>query len=375
MKKKHNQIAWVIPPITLSMSALAKYKKPNPHHEWLFQYEDQIIFSSFSRRWIELSNVYMRSEGFLWLFFKLPYRLISGKYSLFIVHARDPQGVIVFIISKLLRKEIVISDTFFIWSESIRARLFWPLSKYISSHATILAVPSVRVKSFWEATGISSGKIRISNPFVSVIKTSQKSLVEADRIKQKFGYKKTVLFTGRLIKEKGLEYLIRAFEGFSNSKDVGLLIVGDGPDRDRIETLTRKLKLTNVSFVWRANEREDITPYFMLCDVFVLPSITVRCHEEWGLVVNEVMSVGKPVVVSSSVGSAYSLVRDGVNGYIVPEQNSRAIFEAIKKLIDNDDLRLKMGKEAASTIINGFTYSHAIKHSRKLLQYALGFED
>ncbi len=371
MKNKNDKrIAYVMPPITLSMSGLARPRKLNPLEEWLFQIEDPIVFSKFTARWIELSRIYTYADGFLWLFLLLPFKLIKGKYSLFTAHARDPQVIITFIISKLLRKPIIISDTFYMWSGSIRASLLWPFSRFVSFHATFFVVPSSRVMNFWKSAGIHAKKIRLSNTFMSTIKTNEKNVAKAIEIKEKLGYQKIVLSLGRLTEAKGLEYLIKAFARFSEVKNVGLLIVGGGPDRNRLEALCKELKLSNVAFIGVVNS-DDRDAYYLLSDIFVLPSIRLKCHEEWGLVVNEAMSVAKPVVVSNTAGCAYELVKNGVNGYIVPEKNVEALYEAIKRLMTNDELRIQMGKEAERTIANGFTYAHAIENSKKLLRDAL----
>jgi glycosyltransferase involved in cell wall biosynthesis len=126
-----------------------------------------------------------------------------------------------------------------------------------------------------------------------------------------------------------------------------------------------------VLFIWRPDERVEIEPYFILSDILVLPSITLKNHEEWGLVVNEAMSVAKPVVVSGSTGCAYELVKNAVNGYIVPEKNVEALFKAMEKLIINDELRLNMGNEAKKTIASRFTYLDVINCHSRLQQEAL----
>ena len=369
--KNDKRIALVIVPLTLSMSALARVRKPNPLEEWVFQYADPIVFSKYRMQWVELLRAFTRPDGILWLFLRLPFKLIKGKYSLFEADARDPQGIITFVISKLLRKPIILSDTFYMWSGSTRARMYWPFSRFISSNATFLSVPSLRVMNFWKSAGIPAKKIRLRNTFMSTIEINEKNVAKALEIKKKLGYQKIILFVGRLIERKGLEYLIKAFTRFSEFNDIALLIVGDGPERNRLEVLCKELKISNVIFIWRADERNEIAHYYLLSDIFVFPTITLKIHEEWGLVVNEAMSVAKPIVVSNSAGCAYELVKNGVNGYIVPEKNVEALYEAIKKLMTNDELRIQMGKESEKIIANGFTYAHAIENIKKLLRDAL----
>lgn len=360
-------------PITLALSAQSKYKRSNPLYErFRKSHNIEIIYPISSDQWIKPWKIFISPKGFIWLFLRLPFKLIKGKYSLFEVHCRDPQATITLITSKLLRKPTIISDSSYMWiKDDIRGSLLWPFSRFVCFQSTYLSVSSFRDRNFWVSAGISAEKIRVANKFCSVLEPNRKALANAIEIKKKLGYKKIVLFVGRLIKEKGVDYLIRAFAKFSGFKDVGLLIVGDGAERNRLQKLCEELNLSNVVFIWHPSERAEIEPYFVLCDILVLPSITLKQPEEWGLVVNEAMSVGKPVIVSSSVGCAYELVKNAVNGYIVPEKNVDALFLAMEKLIINDALRLQMGNEAKKTIANEFTYLHAIDSLSRLHQEAI----
>jgi glycosyltransferase involved in cell wall biosynthesis len=371
--KYDSKIAYIFSPITMAISAQAKYGQSNSYEDWLFNSRHLEVISFFpSDQWAKTWKIFVSPQGFLWLFLLLPFKLIKGKYSLFAAHSRDPQAIVSIIISKLLRKPIIIFDSYYMWvKDDVRASLQWPFSRFVCFQSTYLSVNSFRVMNFWVSAGIPSKKIRINYKLTSVLELNKDTSIKAIRIKEKLGYKKTVLFVGRLIEIKGVENLIRAFAGFSVSDNVGLLIVGDGPERNRLKKICIDLNLTNVNFILPPDERAELYPYFLLCDILVLPSITLKCHEEWGLVVNEAMSIGKPVIVSGSVGCAYELVKNGVNGYIVPEKNPDALFEAMEKLIFNDELRLQMGNEARKTIIDRFTYSHVIDGHVRLQHEAL----
>jgi glycosyltransferase involved in cell wall biosynthesis len=362
-------------PATLALSAQSKYKRSDlfyVYERFRKSHNIEVISPIFSNQWIKLWKIFVSPKGFIWLFLRLPFKLLRGKYSLFVAHCRDPQAIITIIISKLLRKPTIISDSGYMWIKGdIRGSLLWPFSRFVCFQSTYLNVSSFRVRNFWVSAGIPAEKIRVNYTFTSVLKPNRKTSAKALEIEKKLGYKKIVLFVGRLIKEKGIDYLIRAFAKFSGFKDLGLLIVGDGPERNRLQKLCEESNLSNVVFIWHPNERTEIEPYFVLCDILVLPSITLKEPEEWGLVVNEAMSVGKPVVVSSSVGCAYELVKNAVNGYIVQEKNVDALFLAMEKLIINDELRLQMGNEAKKTIANQFTYLHSIDSLSRLHQEAM----
>ena len=92
-----------------------------------------------------------------------------------------------------------------------------------------------------------------------------------------------------------------------------LLYVGDGEERAALEAAVAQRGWSSVRFCGFQNQT-TLPDYYAACDVFVLPSE----REPWGLVVNEVMNAGKPVIVSDQVGAALDLVDDGVNGFVVP---------------------------------------------------------
>jgi glycosyltransferase involved in cell wall biosynthesis len=257
------------------------------------------------------------------------------------------------------------------WSNSIPSHLIWPLSKLAASKAKLVAVSSSRVMDFCKAAGIPPEKIRITKFYTFSVDKNERKETEALRIKERLGYRKTVLFMGRLLEGKGVEYLIRAFARFSD-KSIGLLIVGDGPDRNRLEKLCVELSLHNVVFAGFVYNEITRDAYYLLSDILVLPSITQNVHEEWGVVVNEAMSVGKPVIVTSSVGCAFELVRNGVNGYIVPEKNVEALYEALETLLVNDELRAQMGEASKRIVDNEFTYANEIESVKRLFQDAFG---
>ena len=101
----------------------------------------------------------------------------------------------------------------------------------------------------------------------------------------------------------------------------------------------------SVQFLGFKNQTE-IPTYYDLCDVFVLPSD----HEPWGLVVNEVMNTGKPVIVSDQVGAGLDLVEDGKNGFVVPVGHVAMLADRLKCLTDNPELGVKMGERSLRRI-------------------------
>jgi len=105
--------------------------------------------------------------------------------------------------------------------------------------------------------------------------------------------------------------------------------------------------LGEVKFVGFA-QREELPSYYALAEMFVLPTYT----DPWGLVVNEAMACGLPVVVSQAAGCARDLVREGWNGLLVPPRDVASLTSAIGRLALRPEIRARMGVRATSHIAN-----------------------
>ena len=123
------------------------------------------------------------------------------------------------------------------------------------------------------------------------------------------------VFVGRLIEPKNLPALLIAFAGAieqTGNTEWGLVLLGDGPLKNQLESQTRDLNLTDRVRILPAVHWYRVPDTLALCDVLVLPSRS----EPWGLVVNEAMVCGLPVVVSDRCGCVNDLVQDGKNGFV-----------------------------------------------------------
>lgn len=116
-----------------------------------------------------------------------------------------------------------------------------------------------------------------------------------------------------------------------------LVIAGDGKERSALEEEAKTLGLARVVFVGFVNQSE-LPAYYAIADVFVLPSE----NEAWGLVINEVMSCGVPVVTTRETGASVDLVRDGETGYSYQTGDVTALADALAKVITDDELRKTM---------------------------------
>jgi len=147
-----------------------------------------------------------------------------------------------------------------------------------------------------------------------------------------------VLGVGRLDKQKGFDVLIKAFHQVGKD-DWRLVIVGEGSERERLERLIKELQATNIELIGKTKE---IFKWYRQASIFVLSSK----REGFPNVLIEAMSMGCAVVSFDCPYGPGEIIQDGVNGLLVEDQNSQALAEAIKKLIDDQTLREKLSKEA-----------------------------
>ena len=179
--------------------------------------------------------------------------------------------------------------------------------------------------------------------------------------------KRTILYVGRLVESKGVQYLIEAFAKLAAERDdITLVCVGEGPFKEQLELQCRKLRIDErVLFSgWvdlDIKRNAYLVPYFLLCDVCIVPSIFRRgMPDPCPLVVNDAMNCGKAVIATTAAGSAYDMIRNGINGFIVPEKDSVALCNAIKSVLADPEKAKAMGEASKKVIESGFTYAHMV---------------
>lgn len=184
-----------------------------------------------------------------------------------------------------------------------------------------------------------------------------KNLNEKRKKTTEFKGKKIILYVGRLIKRKGVDYLIKAFKEIKDKNTI-LVLVGGGDfyklgaksEEFGLKKLIKKLDLENKVILTGQISYDETKKYYRSADIFVCPSITTKVGEAWGHVVEEAMSFGKPIITTDAVGAAYDLIENEKNGFIVPEKNSKELKKVIEKILNNKKLKEKMGKESLRII-------------------------
>jgi glycosyltransferase involved in cell wall biosynthesis len=158
---------------------------------------------------------------------------------------------------------------------------------------------------------------------------------------------KVILFVAKLIARKRPSDLIKALGNLSSKhSDAVLLLVGSGEDEASLRELA-DCSDVDVRFVGFKNQRE-LPSLYAASDVFVLPAE----GEPWGLVVNEAMAAGLPVIVTDDVGAAPDLVTGKGTGLVYPTGDIASLGQALDDLLSSSERRISLGVNARTQIEN-----------------------
>ena len=243
----------------------------------------------------------------------------------------------------------------------------FPLVRRVYRGADAIAAYGPHVREYLADLGVDESKVHLAWNTVDTAKFASPPADRGAALRDAHGLPAdapVLLYVGRLVKEKGVGYLLDAFERVRGraERDPHLVVVGDGDRRDALEA--RAAGVGSVTFAGYV-DNDDLPGYYALADAFVLPSVqTAEFREPWGLVVNEAMSAGTPVVATGQVGAAAGgLVSHGENGFVVPERNPAALADPLERLVDDDDLSDRLGERAREDVadydyermLSGFT--------------------
>ena len=182
----------------------------------------------------------------------------------------------------------------------------------------------------------------------------------AARKEKNISESKVILSVGQFIYRKGFDVLLRAVKNLP--EDVGVYVIG-GKVTSEYEQIVRELSLKNVHFIDFVSP-DELKKYFIAADVFVLPTR----EDVWGLVINEAMACGLPVVTTDRCVAGIEIIKNGVNGFLVPVDDHEALAEAINKIIDNEQLQDSMAVEGLNNI-RDYTYENSAQDVISVVHY------
>ncbi|MDT7885827.1 MAG: glycosyltransferase [Thermoproteota archaeon] len=231
---------------------------------------------------------------------------------------------------KLFRKKAVLWVDDWGYKKHLIRKIFEPFVRLIYLIADGILVHGIKHYLYFLKLGVDKRKIFfIGN--ASTIFREFSSKDEIERVRRILNTKHIILYVGGLIKRKNVDKIIKAIYNLRKKNlDVGLLIVGQGPEIKSLYNLVWKMNLAyHIKFLgWIPFHR--LANYYLAADVFVFPAE----NEPWGLVINEALEAGIPIVTTKSVG-AEELIVNNINGVLINKIDEKNIADGITKCLSN----------------------------------------
>ncbi len=266
---------------------------------------------------------------------------------------------------KLLGKKVVLFDETWRYPYDVkRYKPFLPLVRFLVRHCvSAFVVASSRSKlMFTQEFQVPEEKLFVAYhstvDYANLPRDSAKMEAIRARVQAVSKGRNVLLYLARIVEYKGLDVLIRALASVPDT--ACLVVVGDGPFRERCEKITAELTLGDrVHFLGSCLSDESLY-YHLNADVFVLPSRfmpgeIVNC-EMWGNTVNEAMSLEVPTVLTDAVGASADVILDGVSGMEAKEGDPASLAEKLTFLLEDDARRLEIGRQGRVSLLEKCNY-------------------
>jgi glycosyltransferase involved in cell wall biosynthesis len=278
-----------------------------------------------------------------WLIRERPEALLLHGYN-------QPTNLLALFVGKLLRIEVLMrGDTRLPRTglqrglkTAFKRLLFRSLDGFISIGRANAA--------YYQALGVPPAKVHLSplcvrNAFFAMTCIDRR--IARDSLRAELGVPRdaiVILFASKLLARKRASDLVAAFNKFAaNTPDAWLWMAGSGPEEAALKQMA--VETGRIRFLGFRNQSE-LPKLYAASDVFVLPSE----DEPWGLVVNEVMAAGLPVVVTDDVGAAYDLVEAKDSGFVYPVGDINRLADVLRALVLDPARRKTMGRNAQTLI-------------------------
>lgn len=259
------------------------------------------------------------------------------------------ESYVILFITKLKHEKFIIWREDWNWEKenSLKEKALDIAVKILSRNADLILVPGQLHRSYFrDNIGVKEDKIIIM-PNVSNIPI--KHVTPNTNTKN-------ILYVGRLIERKGVNYLLEAYRNLSidNKK---LIIIGSGPEEEKLKRIVEDENIPDVVFTGKIDNKQ-LEEYYEKSNVVVIPSINKTMGDPWVFVLNEAMSYSKPVIATTAVGAAPDMIKG--NGFIVEEKNSSELTDALTRILGSPELEVKMSKTSTEIMENEFKYENML---------------
>lgn len=289
------------------------------------------------------------------------------RYDCIHAHWLIPQGLIV-LVARLYTKStpplIVTShgaDLF-----SLKGFVFDRLKRYVALHSNAVTVVSHAMQKILQEMGISLSKVKVIPMGVDL----QNRFVPAAK-QQKTG---VILFVGRLVKKKGLVYLIESLPSIIEHHPHSILrIVGDGQEKERIKKRIIELDLCNHIEFLGAIGNDALPEIYRTADVVVFPSVVAEDgdQEGFGLVLVEALGCECATVVTD-LPAMQDIVHNGKTALVVPQKDPMQIAEKVNCLLDDEKMAKTLGRQGRAYVLHRFDWEVITRRYTDLIHSVIG---
>lgn len=214
------------------------------------------------------------------------------------------------------------------WVEAAKRRFINSCQGYV--------VPGSSAAAYLKEFGVGDQRIYVAPNAVDVERFSRLA-VEARRqpeLRSRLGLpSRYLLYVGRFVRPKGVFDLLEAYATLPQEirQEVGLVLAGDGEERERLRQASDEIRPGKIVFPGFL-QRDELAPLYAFAEALLLPTHS----DTWGLVVNEALACGLPVIVTNVAGCAADLVRNGENGFVVAPGNPAGLAETIHAFLRSE---------------------------------------
>jgi glycosyltransferase involved in cell wall biosynthesis len=250
---------------------------------------------------------------------------------------------------------------FLLWSESNTSDrrssrgIVESLKKMFIRNCNAFVVPGSSAREYLVGYGISSERIFVASNAVDnklfsegadYARSHDADIRRSLNLPQRY-----FLFVGRLVREKGVFDLVDAYQRLSSEirANVGLVVVGNGKSAGELEDRAANISPGNIQIAGFA-QRDELAMYYGLAEAFIFPTHS----DPWGLVVNEAMACGLPILATDVAGCVADLVKEGQNGLVMKVGDIPGLVSAMAAVAEDPVLRKKMAV-ASSRLIESFS--------------------
>jgi len=289
-------------------------------------------------------------------FFKFS-KILNAKYDLLILdgYGFGSQIILIFLLS-LLKKEFILSIDGGLLKDNENILKYQLKKKIISSAAYYLST-SESTDEFLKRYGAKLEYIyrhKFTSLYLDDIRKCLTSENEKRNIRTKLNLNQnfTVLAVGKFIFSKGFDTLLNALPLVHS--EINVLIIG-GKITKEYQAIIDMNKTKNVHFI-NFCDKKRLDEYYLASNIFILPTRS----DVWGLVINEAMSKGLPIITTNKCVAGVSLIENGVNGFIIPTNNPDSIAKKIDFLFENPMICQEMSRINLEKIVE-YSYEESTK--------------